>query len=246
MHCHYRRRRRACVALLAIAVALSLPSVAPVVAQGQDLTPGERPGTALARTLAEGDPGGLRVVVNERGKISRSITGTGTDGGDLVVAKPPGARVRSAYLATATTGFTGARLTEPVTLSGQPVPITGEVANGVSSYNYFADVTDLVRSLVDAAPAGPVRLSYTESAPEVVDGSILEVIFDDPSVTTEQSVTILYGALQPTGDTYQVRLTAPVKLGNPATRLEMSLGISYSYQEDAAQQFSTVDVKHSG
>ena len=182
------------------------------------------------------------MVVNERGRISRSIAGVATDNATAVtVHKPAGATVRSAYLATATTGFLNRELTQPIVLNGGSVPLTGSIPNGISSYNYFAEVTGLVKATLDAAAAGNVSILYAEPEPQNTDGSILEVIYDDPAVAVDQSVTILYGALQPTGDTYTVNLTAPIRLNDPNTRLEMSLGISYSYQQDGVQQYSTVD-----
>ncbi len=202
------------------------------------------PASRLAAATSSQD--GLQVVVNERGKVSRSIAGVATDGTSTVtVRKPSGATVRGAYLATATTGFQDQPLASPVLLDGKPVPLTGQIPTGISSYNYFADVTPLVKGTIDAAPAGLMSLDYTEPEPINTDGSILEIIYDDPSVTVEQSVSILYGALRPSGDTYTVNLAAPIDLTSPATRLEMSLGISYSFQSDGVQQYSTVDVNGS-
>jgi len=133
----------------------------------------------------------------------------------------------------------------PVTIDGQSVPLTGEIPSGIESYNYFADVTSLVKGKLDAASAGPVAFQYGESEPWNTDGSILEVIYDDPSVTVDQSVTILYGALKSTGDTYDVKLAAPITVEDAAAKLEMSLGISFSYQGNGTQQFSAVDVNGS-
>lgn len=53
---------------------------------------------------------------------------------------------------------------------------------------------------------------------------------------------MLYGALSPTGDHYDVELADPIALDDPDTRLEMSLGISYSFQTGGIQQFSQIDV----
>lgn len=185
------------------------------------------------------------MAVNERGHISRSIVGMVSTGSvqSATLAKPAGATVRKAFLGTATTGFTGYQLTSPVQLDGQDVPITGEIPNGISSYNYLADVTALVKARFDSAPAGPLSVSYQETfAPQLVDGSILQVIWDDPAVTTEQSVTILYGALKTAGDTYRVNLASPIHPTDPTSRLEMSLGISFSFQQNGTQQYSVVDV----
>jgi hypothetical protein len=207
--------------------------------------PGTRPAAASRLAVAASGADGLRMVVNERGRISKSVAGFTSDdtgGTSRVVTKPPGATVRKAYLSYATTGFTQAPLSEPLTIDGRPVPLTDEVPSGISSYNYFADVTALVKPKLDAAPAGLVEVKVAEPEPSLTEGAILAVIYDDPAVRVEQTVTVLYGALSPTGDRYEVQLASPISLTDPATRLEMSLGISYSYQESGSQQFSQVDV----
>ena len=208
-----------------------------------ELPPGTRPSNARM-SMAAAESEGLLVAVNERGRISRSIAGAVSNGApeDVQVAKPAGATVRKAYLGTATTGFTGYQLSAPIRLNGQDVPITGEIPNGISSYNYFSDVTGLLKETLDGAPAGTVAVSYQEPDPYYVDGSVLQVIWDDPSVTHDQSVTMLYGALKTTGDRYSVHLTSPVHPSDASTKLEMSLGISYSYQQSGTLQYSVVDV----
>lgn len=240
------RARISILAAVGFAAPALLVQVA-VPASAQD-TPGTRPTAARRAGLSATDgPGGLHVVVNQRGKVSRSIVGmvAGDASESFAVNKPAGGKVRGAYLATATTGFWAEPLTVPVTIDGHSVPLTGEIPSGIESYNYFADVTSLVKGKLDTASPGLVAFQYGEPEPWNTDGSILEVIYDDPSVTVDQSVTILYGALKSTGDTYDVKLAAPITLGDAATKLEMSLGISFSYQGNGTQQFSTVDVNGS-
>src|SRR5262249_24131689 len=77
--------------------------------------------------------------------------------------------------------------------------------------------------------------------PDLTDGEIAVVIYDDPAVTVHQSVAIMYGALNPNGDGFQIALGAPIDKADPATRLEMSLGISFSNQSGGLQQYSIVD-----
>ncbi|MEV4536688.1 GDSL-type esterase/lipase family protein [Asanoa sp. NPDC049518] len=203
---------------------------------------GTRPAAAAARAAASN---GLQLKVNERGRISRSVAAVASDtaaGGTLTLRKPAGATVRRAYAAVATTGFRGTRLVEPVTVDGEPIALDNEVATGISSFNYLADVTGLLKSKLDSAAAGPVTFSVVEPQPDAVDGEIFVVVFDDPAVTVDLTVSLLYGALSPTGDEYQVELATPINRGDRNTRLEMSLGISFSYQSAGTQQFSTVDV----
>jgi hypothetical protein len=227
------------LALLAVAVGVAATPATPG-------TPGT-PGTAPSPTTAAGGAtgGGLRLEVNERGKLSRSIAAVASDGaggGRLTVRKPAGARVRKAYMAIASAGFTGTPLTDPVTVDGRQVAMMNEVATGIGSYNYLSEITDLVRAKIDKAPAGGVPFVLAEPQPGLADGEIVVVIFDDPAVRTDRTVSLLYGALGPTGDEYQVSLAAPIEKADPVTRLELSLGISDSYQSGGARQDSTVDV----
>lgn len=209
-------------------------------------TPGTRPATASARALAApAAPGGLGVVASQYGHLSRSVVAVASNdssGTDAVVTKPAGATVRAAYLAFATTGFSGQELTSAPTIDDKPVSLDHETASGISSYNYFADVTTTVKPKVDAAAAGKVTLRVAEPQPDITEGEILTVVFDDPAVTVNQTVSVLFGALSPTGDSYQVQLSSPIKVDDPQTKLEMSLGISFSYQENGTPQYSTVKV----
>jgi len=244
------------VALITVLGALAFPGAAtaasPVPGTRPDVTPQSvTPPLTRAASLSSAAPltasanGGLQLVVNERGHLSRSIAGVTSDttsGGTLTLNKPLGATVRKAYMAIATTGFTATPLTDPITVDGQPVSMDNMTPTGISSYNYFTDVTGLVKPKLDAAAGGPVSFNVAEPQPALTDGEIVEVIYDDPSVTADQTVSILFGALSPTGDKYTLNLASPIALGDPSTHLEMSLGISYSYQSGGTQQYSIVDV----
>jgi len=229
------------LALLAVAACVAATPAAQA-APAAPATPGTAPPTGTAGVAVGG---GLRLDINERGKLSRSIAAVASDGaggGKLTVRKPAGAKVRKAYMAIASAGFTGTPLTDPITVDGRQVAMMNEVATGIGSYNYFSEITDLVRAKIDKAPAGGVSFVVAEPQPGLADGEIVVVIFDDPAVRTDRTVSLLSGALGPTGDDYQVSLTAPIEKADPDTRLELSLGISDSYQSGGARQDSTVDV----
>jgi lysophospholipase L1-like esterase len=242
-----RFQRRVVVLLAVGALCATVPTTGLAVAAEEK--PGTRPdrqaAAAATRALEAETPGGLQLKINERGHLSRSIAGVASDdpaGGTLAVRKPAGATVRGAYMGIATTGFTGTALTQPVTIDGQPVPMTNETASGIQSFNYFADVTALMKPKLDGAPAGQVQFNVGEPQPDLTDGESVVVIYNDPAVTVDRTVSVLYGALSPTGDQYRVGLAAPINKADPNTLLEMSLGISYSYQTNGTQQFSQVDV----
>lgn len=224
-----------------IAAATPTPTLSPPAT-----APGTAPAAAASRSTATAQetPGGLHIIANERGRVARSISGVTSDGGSatLRVQKPAGSTVRSAYFFMASTGFLSARLTSPLSIDGQAVVPAHETASGISSFNYWNDVTSLVKSKIDGAPAGSVPLSVVEPQAGATDGSAMVVVFDDPSQSVDKTVSILFGALRPTGDEYQIGLARPISLADSATQLEMSLGISFSYQQNATQQFSTVDV----
>jgi hypothetical protein len=245
------RRRRTIFVIVAI-TSMLLSTYASGTATASDSTPGTKPSaitpqarTATLSSAAAASAEGLRMLVNERGRLSRSIAGVTSDttgGGTVTIRKPAGATVRGAYFAVATTGFTATPLTEPLTIDGQPVALDNSTPTGIQSYNYFTEVTSAIKPKIDAAPAGPVSLLVAEPQPNLIDGEVLVVVFNDPAVSVDQTVTILYGALSPTGDQYGIQLDNPISLADPNTRLEMSLGISYSNQENGTQQYSTVDV----
>lgn len=230
--------------LAATAVALAAAAVS-VPAGAAESQRGGTPGTGV-RTAAAVEPEGLGVIVDERGRISRSVDGLGTlDGtGSVTVRKPAGGTVRKAVLLAASTGFDGPAAGE-VTLAGTAVPLGHATDSSIGSVNYWTDVTALLKPALDAAPAGDTELAVTESDAYSVDGVVLAVVFSDPAQTRDRSTTLLFGTTQTTGDHFQLRLSKPIDPESPGALLDMSLGISYSYQSNGTQQFSQVDVNGS-
>lgn len=243
-----RRRKSVISVITCLAVGLGTTFVGSNPSAAAGPVPGTRPAEARtsASAMSTQSTEGLQLVVNERGRISQSTSALGTlaTEGALRVRKPHGATVRGAWLAYATVGFSGAQIVPGMqpSLAGQPVPISNELLNGISSFNYFADVSDIVKPIVDAAPAGNVDIPVTEPDSYTLEGEMLVVVFDDPAVTEPQSVSLLYGGLATGGDSYRVQLEEPIDRSDPATRLEMSLGITYSYQTGGTQQSSNVAV----
>jgi PKD repeat protein len=188
--------------------------------------------------------GAIQPVVTETGRISLSISGRGTagQGGVLQVEKPAGATVRRAFFAAATTGFRQYLLRPgDVTLKGVE-PSWGVVApNSIFAYNYWADVTSIVKAKLDAAPAGRNDILFTELPTNDIDGVVLAVIFDDPGQPKENTVALLFGAQRTRGDTFALRFARPIDKDDPNFALVMSLGISFGYQ-GSNQQYSLIDV----
>lgn len=192
---------------------------------------------------------GLRVVVSETGKYVMSTDGLGTlDGvGTVQVTKGAGQTVKSAYFMAAQVQ-PGDKPTlntaSAIQLNGVPVTFKYEsedlgVSMGNNFNNYFADVTSIVKPVVDAASAGTVDLSVTEGG-LMVEGTSLVVILNESSVQTS-TVIIGFGNSSTAGDTFDIEFNA---LTAPQTSdLQLSLGITFSYQYEEIQ---TTDVTVNG
>lgn len=239
-------RRRVVWMVLATSLLGSVAFRDPVLASER---PGVDPGaidraTAEdAATAAEDEPLGLQLVIEERGRVSQSVDAAGTAGPSarLDPVKPAGGTLRRAALFVASTGFTGPAQGS-VQLDGVDVPLGSGVPSSISSVNYWADVTDLVRARVNAAPAGPVVFEVAETASSSIDGVIIALVFDDPALTSNRSVSLLFGGMQTAGDEYLLQMSAPLQPDRPSSVLEMSVGVSFGYQSGATGQYSTIDI----
>lgn len=195
-------------------------------------TPTDEPGRVVG-TPAEVSPaaaivdGGLQQVRLYSGSLNWSVDGLGINNygasGDLQVEKPAGASVKAAFLMTA------ASSTHPmptdITLATQPVTFSIHAAGGYYT-NFFADVTTIVKPIVDAG-SGTLNITVNEGTfRNLIDGTSLVVVFDDPSVPLA-SVAIYFGTSDPAGDTFTMEFNA---LTLPQTEdLRMSVGSSFSY-----------------
>ncbi|WP_235856277.1 Ig-like domain-containing protein [Methanolobus halotolerans] len=182
----------------------------------------------------------LSPMVTETGKLSLSVDGLGTAGtGIIQVEKPAGATVRSAYMAAAS-------LWGPNQIADGQIEIDGQDVNWDDfvykyTYNHWADVTSLVKAKIDNAPAGRIDFTITEEYSYNIDGSVLVVIFDDPSQVNDNTIVLLFGAQDIDGDTFNLLLAEPINKSVPDMSFDMGLGISYSYQSGSSQ-YSIVEV----
>jgi hypothetical protein len=200
------------------------------------------PGTSGNPVAADRDLN--TVVITETGHITLSSDGLGTmsDSGLLQVQKPSaGATVRAAYLAAASTGGSGYEILDGcLTLNGGAVNWSAYASQPYPFLNYWANVTSLVATTLNAAPAGIVDLVVTECNTYGVDGEALYVIFDDPATTITRTAVIAFGAQLMAGDQFHIGFGQPVTVdGN--TVIEMGLADSYSYQVYSCQT-SYIDV----
>ena len=211
-----------------------------------EIEPGIIPGTAVSITS---DFFGRRhvqssvtpvIVAQEVGYIYLSIDGTGYLGssGVIRVQKPSAAAtVRKAYLfASSTFSAIGG-----VTL--QATPITWDVSTQIAFfYNYYADVTAIVKPLVDPQPSGIFNLVVTESSSGNTEGEILAVIFDDPNQTTTNTVVLQFSPLSTAfRSSFYLQFAAPLEPSSLV--LDMSVGITFGYQTNTySGQYSLIDI----
>lgn len=172
--------------------------------------------------------GGLRQMVSYAGNLSWSIDGTGISAGStgtIDVEKPADSYVIAAYLIAAN-GFSSVPRPTDITLAGQPVTFTHEAMQGMF-HNHFGDVTAIVQPIVDAAPAGILQVAVDEgSAASSIEGTVLVVIFQDPAVELA-SISLYFGASDPTGDTFTLGFDPLVEA--QLSDVRMSVGSAFSY-----------------
>ncbi|KKH94465.1 hypothetical protein EO95_18250, partial [Methanosarcina sp. 1.H.T.1A.1] len=197
----------------------------------------------IPHTLVGADSAGtsLQPMVTETGKISLSVDGLGTDGSGIIqVEKPTGATVKSAYLIAA--GAWGSQIPEGSVLINGNTVVWNSTATSSTCHNYWADVTSFVKPVVDVAPAGRIGFTIKETSASYSDGEVLVVIFKDPNQVEDNTVILLFGCQDPTGDTFSIKLGDPINKGNANLMVNMGLGISFSYQASGGSQVSNVDV----
>jgi hypothetical protein len=188
--------------------------------------------------------GGLSVVAQENGPVILSVNGKGHSGSSSIgVLKPSStAVVRSAFLFV-TTHY---GVVPGVKLNGVSIPWDGTAANSDSSldlHSFYADVTTVVKPTVDGKSAGELFLPVVETSHATVnDGEVLAVIFEDPALVSDNSISLLFGALNSAGDSFQVTFYSPIAatdLSDPSIIMDLSLGIGFGSQAHM-NQFSHV------
>ncbi len=201
------------------------------------------PGTS-ATAQANADHDLSTVVITETGQITLSSDGLGvlSPGGLIQVDKPSaGATVRSAYLAAASTGYSGYIIPDGcITLEGSAVTWSAFASTPYSFENFWGDVTAIVAAAVNPEAAGIIDLEVGKCDTGAIDGVALYVIFDDPATAITRTAVIAFGAQASGGDQFNIGFDQPVDV-DANTVIEMGLAISYSYQANSCQT-SFVDV----
>lgn len=163
------------------------------------------------------------------GKYTLSTDGLGTtsSSGTLQVEKPSSqATVRKAFLMASQKSTGTSSPTPRASLQGTQITYSKEVSGQTLS-----DVTSIVASIVDTAPAGITNL--TLSGADNAEGYGLAVVFYDPSLPYSGSVVLSFGRADMVGSTTKFDFSTVL---DKQTYMDvtMSLGISFGYQGDNA------------
>jgi len=231
---------------LSVALALGFAGVArPALGvEYKKKTPAPReqlqlPATSPVRPVSHS----LTAFLAAKGALRLSVDGTGTDlsFGTVEVSKPAGGTVRSAYLMAALTGgYLRPFEDGDIQVSGHRVMWERVMRNGVGSWNALADVTRFVESEINAAPPGRVLIDISEDHSDLVDGTILAVVFDDPSASPDNFIALYFGSHAQRTDSLVIELPSPVPSSVSDARAELGVGISYSLQSSAVSDQSTI------
>lgn len=184
---------------------------------------------------------GLTSLYSISGNYYLSVDGAGNNSGPYTidVNKPsPLATVHKAYLMDAVWSYTSAN--GCITLNGNSINWGGSLLNQAGGTNHWSDVTALVASVMDPASPGITSFNITECNYSSNEGTTLLVIFSDPTSPNE-TIVIMWGNLNSAGDNFAITLGEAIDPSDPGAKLDMGLGIAYSFQTGSAQN-SNIDI----
>jgi hypothetical protein len=182
------------------------------------------------------------------GRLSISVDAIGSNNAshDTQVEKPSAlATVRKAYVMAASYCGANSIPDNSVSINGTPIAWDESVPNSFF-FNVRADVTSIVKPVIDASPAGTIDFTFAEVPANnvCIDGEILVVVFDDPAQTRDTTIILLFGGQALTGDTFAITLAEPIDPSSAGALADMGLGISFGFQPSS--QFSIVNVGVNG
>jgi hypothetical protein len=178
--------------------------------------------------------------------VSTDGWASSTQAGTISASIPVGATVTAAYLYTST--FLNSSLTGVGgTLAGTGVNYSTNLGTNPQACCSLtaarADVTSIIKPLVDGGPGGVYDFAITETDGSQ-DGEALVVVYELASLG-ESTVGILDGFALVNGDTTAINFGTPLNPAAPGFFAEMSLGIGFSYDGTGCTdsgQTSTVTV----
>ena len=183
------------------------------------------------------------------GKLFLSVDGAGSNNaaGHIAEVQKPSASatVRRAFVLAASTGFSGRVLSNgDVTINGTRINWDAQTPGAINNSNHWADVTSIVKPIIDVAAAGRIPFTLTEVNPIGIEGEVLVVVFDDPTQARDTTVILLFGGQAVDGDTFAITLAEPIDPNSAGARADMGLGISFGFQPSG--QFSIVNIGVNG
>lgn len=202
-------------------------------------------GTVFALAAASPASATLNVFQTYVGSYGLSTDGAGSVSQDsylLSASVPAGATVTSAYLYESNYDYFRGTAPLGVLFAGSAVSFGPTVSNTTACcglYSARADVTNMVASLINGGPGGvysfPVHEADTGGQFDLngTDGTALVVVYQLSSLPT-QTVAILDGFADVTGDTATLNFGSPLDPTMPGFHAEMDLGIGFSATGDAS------------
>jgi hypothetical protein len=188
---------------------------------------------------------GLTEFFSATGKLFLSADGAGSNSASHIaqVEKPnASATVRQAFVLAASTGFSGRVLNNgDVGINGTPINWDAQVPGAIFNSNHRADVTSIVKPIIDAALPGRISFTFTEVSTTGIDGEILVVVFDDPLQTADSTISLLFGAQNISGDTFSITLAEPIDPSASGAVAYMALGISFGCQPGSQRSIVNVN-----
>jgi hypothetical protein len=175
----------------------------------------------------------LTVFQTYVGNVGVSTDGLGTlnSSGTISASVPAGATVLGAYLySSMTPGPTAAS----GSLNGTVLAYSPLGANNIDLQAWRADVTSIVKPIIDGGPGGVYDFTVTENNSGATDGEALVVVYELASLGVS-TVGILNGFTQTTGDSTSINYATPLNPADPGFLAEMRLGIGFSAVGQSSQ-----------
>lgn len=184
----------------------------------------------LGLLFAMGAQASLTTFQTYTGTVGLSTDGFGASSnvGTLTANAPAGSTVIAAYLYSATYETFG---TPTVTLNASTVAFGPRVGNPdvcCSLASFRANVTSIVKPIIDAGPGGAYNFSIAETGlGGSTDGEALVVVYSNSSLAVA-TVGILDGFSGASGDSTSINFATPLNPAAPGFFADMRLGIGFS------------------
>jgi hypothetical protein len=191
---------------------------------------------------------GLKEFYTITGKYVLSVDGVGSmkNSYSVIVNKPSAeSTVFKAFLLASSTGESDFQISETeIRLDDKAFQWDNEIPGAIHNYNYCSDVTSIIKDKIDSSASGHIFVNISEKSSDNIDGTILAVIFEEPSQIKDTTIVLLFGAQKMDGDTFSIILNEKIDFTANDIEANMGLGISFGYQSqsNAEIQYSIVKI----